>query len=101
MDGNASTNLIAETGCFGNTKLVFGANNTVVLYAEEFTFDATAEDLTCEIQPAQNGTYVQDGNTVAVTVGEYVVEFTKSGNTMTASEVDEEWGNTTTVFTKQ
>lgn len=101
MDGTASTNLLAETGCYGNTKLVFGANNTVTLHAEEFTFDMETEDLTCETLPAQNGTYVQDGNTVSISVGGDVIEVTKSGNTLTGVETDEEWGTTTMVFTKQ
>lgn len=101
MDGNATTNLIGETGCYGNTKIVFGANNTVVLHSEEFTFDADTDDLTCEMLPAENGTYVQNGNTITVTVDGEVTELTKSGNTLTGVQEDEEWGTTTMVLTKQ
>jgi|GEM_PF-5620870 len=101
QDGNATTNLLAETGCYGNSTIVFGTGNKVVLNAEEFSVDLETGDLDCTAQPAQNGTYAVAGNQLTLNVGGEAMVFTKSGNTLTGTDVDTEFGTTTMVMTKQ
>jgi hypothetical protein len=98
-DGNATTNLIAETGCYGNSTLVFGANNSAILTAQEFTLDLDTEEFSCETLAPVTGTYVQDGNEVEVTVGGETFVFVKSGNTLTGAQ-ETEMGTATMVITK-
>lgn len=79
-DGNATTNLITEAGCFDQSTLVLAANgsasNTLFIPFGEACGDFTA-----------TGNYTQSGNTVAVTVsfeGETeTFNYTASGNTLT------------------
>lgn len=100
-DGTASTNLIAETGCYGNTTLVFGNSSTVVLDAEEFGFDQTTGQTTCTSSPAANGVYAVNGDLVSVVVQGETTVLTRSGNTLSRTEQDDDFGTTTMVLTKQ
>ncbi|NMH26939.1 lipocalin-like domain-containing protein [Flavobacterium silvaticum] len=110
-DGVATTDLIAEAGCFDQTTLVFASNNT-------FVYNLMMPGTTTCFPFTANGTYVASGNNIAATItveGEADTQnFVQSGNTLTATvpdfyEIEVTVGGETTyesidavlVFTKQ
>jgi hypothetical protein len=109
-DGSATTNFKNETGCYNNTTLVFGTNNTAIATIEEPEIDyelvAGTEDtyeftVDCGTTTPQTGTYAESGNNVVITIAGDPATFVKSGNTLTLTETDPEEGTSTLVFTKQ
>lgn len=84
-DGNATTDLLTEAGCFGDSNLILAADGSLT---NNFVIPGMDG---CEALTA-NGTYVQTGSTVATTFsygGETTnQDFTISGNTMIANVPD-------------
>jgi hypothetical protein len=109
-DGNATNNFKNETGCYNNTNLVFGTNNTVIASIEEpeieyqlveGTQDTYNVVVDCGTVTPLTGAYAQTGNNVLITVDGDPATFVKSGNTLTLTQTDVEEGTSVLVFTKQ
>jgi hypothetical protein len=93
-DGALTTNFMNETGCYNNSKIVFSGSNTVTSYIQELDiqFDITIgttngylATVDCETTPLPDDTtWSQSGNTVTIGVAPDNIDFTLSGNTLTA-----------------
>ena len=99
-DGTASTDLIAETGCYNNSTIVFNDNNGIATFSiqeldieinlvvgTENTYEYT---INCDPAMAEVATYTVNGNNVTVTFdyGDGETEdtvFVRSGNTLTVT----------------
>lgn len=97
-DGTASTDMIAESGCFGNSTITFNNDDTATVNFEEIDvtldpIEGTNEyDITVEClgSTAQETLYTVSGNTTSLTF-EYedgnteTLDFVMSGNTLTVT----------------
>lgn len=96
-DGTASTDMIAESGCFSNSAITFNDDNTATVSFEELDINVTPVEGTedeyeysveCLGSTAQTTLYTVSGNTTSV-IFEYedgsteTLDFTMSGNTLT------------------
>ena len=96
-DGTASSDMIAESGCFANSAITFNTDNTATVVFEELDIDATLIegtsneyefDVECLGTVSQTTLYTTSGNTTTLTF-EYedgtteTLDFTLSGNTLT------------------
>ena len=91
-DGTASKNLIAETGCFGSSNIVFGDSDVVIFSMQSIDADtATNEDggydytTTCDPASPTTGTYSVSDNSVTLNAGTSPIALTRSGNKLTYS----------------
>ncbi|AXG73349.1 hypothetical protein DVK85_03520 [Flavobacterium arcticum] len=97
-DDIASTDMIAESGCFGNSTITFNNDDTATVNFEEIDVeiepieDTDEYDITVEClgSTAQETLYTVSGNTTSLTF-EYedgtteTLDFTISGNTLTVT----------------
>lgn len=96
-DGTSSTDLIAESGCYNNSNIVFNDNNTATFSMQELhieidlvvgTENTYEYTINCDPGIAEVATYTVSGNTVNVTF-DYgdgdteTIAFVRSGNTLT------------------
>lgn len=126
-DGTASTDMMAESGCYSNSNLMFSSNNVATINIEELeidldlvvgTEDSYEYSIDCIGATPEVAAYTVAGNTVNITVtdGEdsESIPLVKSNNTLTLTIPEfvdvpvEENGNisysfvgATLVFTKQ
>ena len=85
-DGITSTDFMVETGCYNNSTLEFGENNTAVFKSEDVHND-------CNFTTPDNVTYEVNGSNVTfyhqiTEEGSLCTTFKKSGNKLTATLSD-------------
>lgn len=91
-DGNESTNLIAETGCYNNSNLTFMSNNQASLTLQELDVEIIGEgntatvDIDCLPADTVTGNYSVSENAVTLSGelgdGSEDVVLVRSGNTL-------------------
>ncbi|RZJ72072.1 MAG: DUF5004 domain-containing protein [Flavobacterium sp.] len=85
-DGTSSTDLIAETGCFDESNIIFKSGNNA-----ELNINAYVGGTSC-FEISSDATWTKDGNEVTFTFDNYdgteTEVFTKSGNTLTLDSPD-------------
>ncbi|MCR5863329.1 hypothetical protein LRS05_14910 [Flavobacterium sp. J372] len=87
-DGTASTNLVTETNCFNNSKLIF-ANGQIFITGEDVSISSEGTGSNAiysfECDPADTAvsTYTVTDNQVIVGTGEDAAFLTRNGNTLT------------------
>jgi hypothetical protein len=94
-DGVATTNFMNETGCYNNSKIVFTGSNTATAAIQEVLIDMTVTVGTtngytvvvdCEANPIpENVPWSQNGNIVTIGASPDNLDFTLSGNTLSAT----------------
>ncbi|QYJ69420.1 lipocalin family protein [Flavobacterium litorale] len=98
-DGTASTNFIAESGCYGNSSIVFANENSAIFNLEELdieldlvigTEDSYEYSIDCIGAEPEVGMYTVSDNSVSVVFdyGDGETEtaiFARSGNTLTVT----------------
>lgn len=93
-DGNASTDVMAQTNCYANETMEFHANNTLTIKNSSYldiemelivgTTNQFHYDITCEMEnDVTMGTYTRNGNTVTIIAEGQTVVGNLSGSELT------------------
>jgi hypothetical protein len=99
-DGTAGNDVIAETGCYDNSVMIFSSNGSVSVKSQESGYNVETGEMTCDRLPTQNGNYTVQADVINITVAGETFAFTRTGNTLTGTD-DSAFGQATMVFTKQ
>jgi hypothetical protein len=99
-DGTASTDFMAETGCFNNSTIIF-TDDVASAIVDMQSVDILQQNngsysVTCTAAETTYAPFTESGSIVTLTSDDFSAPFSRVGNRLTSS-----YNGTTVVFTKQ
>ncbi|RYD85737.1 MAG: hypothetical protein EOP54_31075 [Sphingobacteriales bacterium] len=84
-DTIALNSMLAETGCYGSSNMVFDAESGVIVNDEDFHIEAETNAIVCDTLSPVSGSYSRADQNVTVTAGGASTVFVKSGEKLTTT----------------